>query len=524
MKKRFNITGTCRANEHYMMDDRRRFNGIMEHVEYGDYFVMNRPRQYGKTTMLLALLQTLRRDSQYLPVLMNFQGLSVSTYESDISFGQFFFNELCYCLQNSEKFDKKETLATINLPKSMEDLSKKITQIVQLCPQKMVLLIDEVDAGSQYEPFLVLLGMLRAKFLLRDLPEHCTFHSVVLAGVHDIKSLKFKLRNPDGAQTNSPWNIAADFNVVMEFYPEEIIFMLKQYSDAENVQMNFEEIAEKLYFYTSGYPFLISKLCKTIAEEILPKKIDKSHWTLEDLEKSVQLLLKENNTNFDSLIKNLENNKDLYDLTYRILVLGESVNFNPDVPVARLGTIFGIFREDTILKIHNRIYQQRIYNYLIARKIEEKKLNSETVHLSEQFTDESGLLDVPKVLRKFQNFMAEHYSNRQKEWLEHEWRLIFLAFLKPILNGKGHDFKEVEISEEKRLDVVVTYLQQKHIIELKIWRGNKAHETGLAQLNDYLERQGVKKGYLLIFDNRKNSSSQEKIIPLGEKEIFAFWV
>jgi hypothetical protein len=366
--------------------------------------------------------------------------------------------------------------------------------------------------------------MLRAKFLVRDMPEHSTFHSVVLAGVYDIKSLKFKLRNPDNAQTNSPWNIAADFNVVMEFYPDEIIFMLKQYADAEKVQMDFTEIAEKLYFYTSGYPFLISKLCKTIAEEILPKKADKTRWTVEDLEKSVQLLLKENNTNFDSLIKNLENNKDLYDLTYRILVLGESVVYNPDAPVARLGALFGIFVEDTILKIHNLIYQQRIYNYLIARKIEEKKFSSETAHLSERFTDEEGFLSIPKVMRKFQRFMTEHYSNRQKEWLEQEWRLIFLAFLKPILNGKGHDFKEAEISEEKRLDVVVTYLQQKYIIELKIWHGIKAHEKGLMQLNDYLERQGVNKGYLLIFDNRKKASSQEQIFPLGDKEIFAFWV
>ncbi|WP_035756385.1 hypothetical protein, partial [Hugenholtzia roseola] len=59
MKKDFNITGTCRPNEHYMMDDSRRFASIIEMVEYGDYFVINRPRQYGKTTMLFALLRKL---------------------------------------------------------------------------------------------------------------------------------------------------------------------------------------------------------------------------------------------------------------------------------------------------------------------------------------------------------------------------------------------------------------------------------------------------------------------------------
>ncbi len=29
MKKEFNITGTCRSEEHYMMDDTRRFNQIL---------------------------------------------------------------------------------------------------------------------------------------------------------------------------------------------------------------------------------------------------------------------------------------------------------------------------------------------------------------------------------------------------------------------------------------------------------------------------------------------------------------
>jgi len=90
MKKRFNITGTCRPDEHYMMDDSRRFTAIMEMVEYGDYFVINRPRQYGKTTMLVALRRELGKQTNYLPVFMNFQGVDSSAYESDMSFGQFF--------------------------------------------------------------------------------------------------------------------------------------------------------------------------------------------------------------------------------------------------------------------------------------------------------------------------------------------------------------------------------------------------------------------------------------------------
>jgi hypothetical protein len=524
MKKDFNITGTCYSEKHYMMDDSRRFGEIMEFVERGKYFVINRPRQYGKTTMLVALRRELQKQEGYLPIFMNFQGLDSAVYASDIAFGQYFYGELFDALDYSEEFDKKEQVAALPMPSSMKELSKRITSIVRMTPKKLVLLIDEVDASSNYEPFLVLLGMLRTKFLSRDFPEHYTFHSVVLAGVHDIKSLKFKLRNPDDSQTNSPWNIATDFKVVMEFYPNEIAYMLRQYSEAENVSMDFEAMSEKLYYYTSGYPFLVSKLCKTIAEDLFPKKEDKTCWTLDDLERSVQLLLKERNTNFESLIKNLENNPALYKFLHRILVDGELIPYNAHTPLMSLGIMYGILKEGQRgVAVHNRIYEQMIYTYIIDSKLEKGETQT-PIYLGDQFVKDNGSLDFAKILRKFQAFMKEQYSQRNNSLIEREWRLIFLAFLKPILNGKGHDFKEVETSEEKRMDVVVTYLQEKHIIELKIWRGEESHGRGLNQLANYLDIYGVRQGWLLIFDPREKPTWQEEQIQHQGKGIFAVWV
>ena len=144
--------------------------------------------------------------------------------------------------------------------------------------------------------------------------------------------------------------------------------------------------------------------------------------------------------------------------------------------------------------------------------------------LGSQYLAENGSLDLESILRKFQKFMKEQYSKRNNELIEREWRLIFLAFLKPIINGQGHDFKEVETSEEKRLDIVVTYLEWKYIIELKIWRGEKSHEKGLNQLADYLEKHSVEKGWLLIFDDREKPTWREELINHKGKEIFAVWV
>ncbi|MGU9537458.1 hypothetical protein ACQX0N_00480 [Clostridium tepidum] len=47
--------------------------------------------------------------------------------------------------------------------------------------------------------------------------------------------------------------------------------------------------------------------------------------------------------------------------------------------------------------------------------------------------------------------MKEQYSPKDEEFLEHHDRLLFLAFIKPIINGTGFDFKQVQVSEEKKI-------------------------------------------------------------------------
>jgi hypothetical protein len=364
------------------------------------------------------------------------------------------------------------------------------------------------------------LGMLRTKYLERTM--FPTFHSVVLAGLHDVKTLKAKIRPEETAKYNSPWNIAADFKVEMSFLPHEIAPMLVDYSQAEGVRIEVAWFAEKLYYYTSGYPFLVSKLCKTIAEDLLPKRPER-RWTPEDLEEAVQLLLRENNTNFDSLIKNLENNPDLYKLTQEIVVNGTVVPFNPDEPIISLGRLYGVFRQNGSVKVHNRIYEQRIYNYLAAKMYQEK-IEQQRSHLPISYEKPDGSLDIGRALVRFQQFLREQYSDQDQDFLERQWRLVFLAFFKPILNGKGYDFKEVEISDEKRLDVVVTYLQHRYIIELKRWLGESYHQKGLDQLADYLDRQGVAEGYLVIFEGKQEKSHRQAWIEHHGKRVFAVWV
>ena len=147
-------------------------------------------------------------------------------------------------------------------------------------------------------------------------------------------------------------------------------------------------------------------------------------------------------------------------------------------------------------------------------------------HFTANYLDESGHLDIQKVFQKFQSFMKEHYGKKGRDFVERNGTLLFLAFMRPILNGRGYDFKEVQISEEKRLAIAITFDTEKFIIELKIWHGETYHKNGIHQLCQYLDAQNKLSGYLLIFDLRKKKGQAGKIetIETEGKTILTAWV
>jgi hypothetical protein len=107
--------------------------------------------------------------------------------------------------------------------------------------------------------------------------------------------------------------------------------------------------------------------------------------------------------------------------------------------------------------------------------------------------------------------MKHERSEKRETFLESDGRLLFLAFISPIINGTGFAFKEVQGGEEKRFDIVLTYNKKMYIIELKIWRGEEYHNKGLTQLGEYLEQYNLDEGYLLVFDFRKEQSKKGDI-------------
>lgn len=522
MGKKFNITGNCHASRHYMADVSNKLEQTFRMVEDGDYFIINRPRQYGKTTTLFSIAAKYNHTDDYAVFNISFEGIGDEIFETEKGFCISFVRNLATHSVLSIP-EVKEWLREISpTVKDLDVLSEVITELANKVSKKLILIIDEVDKSSNNQLFISFLAMLRNKYLSRD--SFRTFHSIVLAGVHDVKSLKLKFRPDEEEKYNSPWNIAAEFKVDMNLQVTEIIPMLKEYAADKDVKMDTQQIAECLFYYTSGYPFLVSKLCKMLDEDFLTQKMVKE-WTTLDLEHAVQTLIKESNTNFDSLIKNLENNENLYKAVYEVAIESDYVPFNIYHPLTNLGVLHGIFVAGNgggRIKIHNRVYTELLVNYM-SDKVRYSKLPHNT-GIAMNYKNDNGSLNMESVILGFQAFMKKEYSKKDRDFLEKHGRLVFLAFLKPIINGSGYDFKEPQISDEKRLDVVITHLNEKYVAELKLWYGEKAHEKGLLQLVDYLNIQSLSEGYLLIFDHSEIKNWHSEWRAIAGKRIFAAWV
>ena len=92
-------------------------------------------------------------------------------------------------------------------------------------------------------------------------------------------------------------------------------------------------------------------------------------------------------------------------------------------------------------------------------------------------------------------------------------------FLRPIINGTGNYYIEAQTRDARRTDVIVDYLGEQFIIELKKWYGTVYNARGEAQLTDYLEYYHKDKGYMISFNFNKNKKTGIQEIRFGDKII-----
>lgn len=526
LKKSFNVNGICYPDENYMVNLDGRMKEIKRLVDNQKYFVVSRARQYGKTTTLWALKQYLKEE--YVVFSMSFQRMGSAVFRDEYTFSREFAKMFIRIIKNKKQGITGLAEAEVRALEwsvkdgkmNLADLFHLLSNLCETSAKPAVLIIDEVDSVSNNQVFLDFLGMLRDYYL--DRKQTAIFQSVILASVFDIKNLKQKIRPDEVQRYNSPWNIAADFDVDMSFSIQDIAGMLADYEGDHQTGMDIGKVAEIIYGYTSGYPYLVSRLCMILDERIAGREepeAGKCMWSEAGIIESVKLLLNESNTLFDDMRKRITDYPELKRMLYAILFYGQDFAYNPDNFVIDLGKMFGFLKESHgQVVIANRIFETRIYNLFLSEELLDDKSYKAASEIKSQFF-QGGHLNMDEVMIKFMRHFTDVYGESTDVFKEENGRRLFLLYLKPIINGKGNYYIEAQTRNQRRTDVVIDYLGQQYVVEMKIWRGEEYNRRGEEQLFDYLEYYHLDKGYLLSFNFNKKKQIGAKKIRYKEKVI-----
>lgn len=522
MNRYFNTEGLCDPKIHYMVRLDKQLRTIRQRfIDRGSYFVINRGRQYGKTTTLRALAKYLR--DEYVTVSLDFQEIGAEEFRNENSFSRAFAEIFIKAFKVGNCLDDigENALSMDGLQRDetgivLRELFIWLSDICAKAPRPIVLLIDEVDSAINNQVFLDFLALLRKYYL--DRKNSPTFHSVILAGVYDITNLNTKQWPDPEHKYNSPWNIAARFNIEMGFSASQIANMLQEYQADYHYGIDVEVIAEEIYQYTSGYPYLVSAICKLLDKDITEENV-RAVWSKKGVAEAVKIILSEKTPLLESMKRQLWIYPEMKNMLYAILFQGKRLTYNPDSDVVARAMMFGyIVNKNNSVQVANRIFEMWMYNMFLS----EEELSSAICDMAQGNKDEflfDGRLDMGRVLERFTVHFNDIYGANDEKFIEDHGRKLFLLYLKPIINGTGNYYIEAQTRDAGRTDVIVDYLGEQFVVEMKIWRSNEYNETRQEQLSAYLDAYHLDKGYMISFISNRNKQPGVKEITLGCRKI-----
>jgi energy-coupling factor transporter ATP-binding protein EcfA2 len=256
MARRFNITGPCVPGRDFMVDLSARLARPVQAISRGESLLLCRARQSGKTTLLRELAAALRQ-----------QNLAVALCAMQVAEDQTLTGLYRHIEATLQKAYPLPALPkwTPTEPQSLS-FCAWLGEAQQRLGRPLVLILDEYDAPPR-KLVLSMLRSFRSALALAD--DHRPFvHSLTLCGKTHVRDLRDELR-PSGDElrgTGSLWNIALPLPLPA-LSRAEVETLLAEYSAESGVPWR-REARDELWQQTRGQPFLVSRICYEIDEQL----------------------------------------------------------------------------------------------------------------------------------------------------------------------------------------------------------------------------------------------------------------
>ena len=521
-RRTFVTGGPVVPEENYFVKRERELADFLGRIDQGKYIVIFSPRQTGKTTFFYDALKQLERNRSYLPIALDFQIYSETHPEV---FYQDFMRRVRSVI--------KDRLETINTPQYAEILSwinqREVTDHLsfrdffgelhaQLPKTDVVMIIDEFDGIPQAALRNFLYTLREIYNAKKKSAVYNYIHSVGIVGVKSIAQLDFDA-------TVSPFNIQDQF-ALPNFTIEQVAELYGQYTDDTGRPFD-SAVIQLVHEKTAGQPFLVNRMGQILTQELgVPETegISAKHF-----EAAYVRLLNDENTHFDTLVKNIRLKAEFKTILIDILAGQRERRFNRrDANIQGLVT-FGVVKEkDGFCVINNPTYQRVIIDAFtpLVNGVEDEYLPED----ADDFTDylsESGQIQMDELLHNFRDFIGRAgYKILEIPETPREFvgQYLLLAYLDLFVHKiGGHLYPEVPTGRG-RMDIILLYRDEKHIVETKLWRGEKRYQSGKIQLAAYLDKERVQRGYYVVFDHRQNAQPRDEHECVAGNEIISFCI
>jgi hypothetical protein len=517
----FNTAGPVRCEEHYCLPPLERLDltEILSLIAQKKYFVLHAPRQTGKTSCLLALMDYLNATGSYRCLYFNVE--SAQAAREDVRQGM---RAILSAMSSRAFYFLKDDFPESHWQEMLEKsgeygvLNTLLSLWARESPLPLILLIDEIDSLVG-DTLISVLRQLRTGYDMRPtlFPQ-----SIMLCGVRDVRDYRIHSAADKAIITGgSAFNIKAKSLRLGNFGREEVYTIFKEHTEETGQEFAHKSL-DLVWDLTQGQPWLVNALGYEVCFDMKEGRDRSKPITAEMIQQAKENIILRRDTHIDQLADKLQEAR----VRRVIEPILEGLEEPEQIPPEDLSYVIdlGLVRVEGQLRIANRIYQE-----VIPREL----TYSTQVTISEQtswYIASDGSLDMDKLLGSFQEFFREHSEHwvERFDYKEAGPQLLLQAFLQRIVNGGGRVEREYGLGR-MRTDLLVIWpyksgvlnnsAVQKVVIELKVLYKSLDYTIaqGLKQTMEYMDRCNTDQGHLVIFDRTEGKTWEKKIFKREEK-------
>lgn len=517
MEKFFNTAGPIIPADHYHIPSFERIDWveIQSLIAQKRYFLLHAPRQTGKTSALLEMMQALNEAGRYIALYANIE--AAQTTRNDAARGM---AVVCHAIANHASIygiDKtlgERAREIVRGEPSEGALFKFLSDWAMSTPKPIVLFLDEADALVG-DTLISLLRQIRAGYAQRP---HAFPQSIVLCGLRDIKDYRIHSGTGEIITGGSAFNIKAKSLRLGNFTREEVRALFMQHTEATGQTFEAAIFAEA-WEDTAGQPWLVNALAHELTWEDRSARDRSTPLTLERYQAARERLIQSRATHLDQLTDKLRETRVRGVIGPMLAAESSDEALNPeDVSyVYDLGLIDRTVNGE--LTIANRIYRE-----IIPRELSWGSQMAISNQQRAWYLTSARKLDMAKLLTAFQQFFREHSESwiERFDYKEAGPQLLMQAFLQRLVNGGGRIHREYGLGR-RRTDLLIEWPVdeaagfhgdvQRIVIELKLLHGalETVIQQGLEQTAEYADKVGASEAHLVLFNRDPATAWEDKI-------------